>query len=163
MRLVVADTSPVRYLIRIGEIGLLPGLFEKIMVPSVVVEELRHPSAPTVVRDWMREPPVWLEVLPVVTPDDPLFRALDDGERAAIALALALQADLILIDERAGAAAAIRKGFEVTGTLGVLDLAAERGMVSLAAALARLASTNFRCRQELFDALLKKHEKGYDR
>jgi predicted nucleic acid-binding protein len=163
MRLVVADTSPVRYLIRIGEIGLLPGLFEKIMVPSVVVEELRHPSAPTVVRDWMREPPVWLEVLPVVTPDDPLFRALDDGERAAIALALTLQADLILIDERAGAAAAAQKGFAVTGTLGVLDLAAERGLVDLPSALARLANTNFRYRQELFDALLKKHKSRFGR
>jgi predicted nucleic acid-binding protein len=158
MRLVVADTSPIRYLIRIGEIDLLPRLFEKIFLPSVVADELRHPSAPAAVRDWMKQPPDWLEVLPVKDIDDPALWALDDGERSAIALGLSLKADLILIDERKGAAVALRKGFEITGTLGVLDLAAERGLVDLAAALARLRDTNFRCRPELFDALLKKHK-----
>jgi len=44
MRLVVADTSPIRYLVRIGKIDLLPHLFEKIFLPSVVADELRHPS-----------------------------------------------------------------------------------------------------------------------
>jgi predicted nucleic acid-binding protein len=99
----------------------------------------------------------------VFTSDDPVLRALDDGEKAAIELALSLQADLILIDERAGAAAAAQKGFAVTGTLGVLDLAAERGLVDLPSALARLANTNFRYRQELFDALLKKHKSRFGR
>ncbi len=56
--------------------------------------------------------------------DDPSLAALDEGEKAAIALGLSLSADLVLIDERRGAAAARGKGFEVTGTLGVLDLAA---------------------------------------
>ena len=106
----------------------------------------------------MESPPDWLEVLPVKASDDPSLWALDDGEKSAIALALSLNADLILIDERRGAVAALRKGFEVTGTLGVLDLAAERGLVDLAAALARLRNTNFRCRPALFDALLKKHK-----
>jgi predicted nucleic acid-binding protein len=162
MRLVVADTSPVRYLVRIGEIDLLPRLFETVFIPSVVANELRHPSAPVAVRDWVNEPPSWLEVRPAVDCDDTDLWPLDDGEKSAIALGLSLKADLILIDERRGAAAALRKGFEVTGTLGVLDLAAERGLVDLAAALARLRDTNFRYRQELFDALLKKHTGRHD-
>jgi len=62
MRLVVADTSPIRYLVRIGQIELLPRLFERIFIPSVVAEELRHPSAPFAVRDWMNCPPEWLEI-----------------------------------------------------------------------------------------------------
>jgi predicted nucleic acid-binding protein len=158
MRIVVADTSPVRYLVRIGEIDLLSRLFKKIFVPSVVADELRHPSAPVAVRGWINQPPGWLEVLPAGDCDDPALSALDDGEKSAIALGLLLKADLILIDERRGAAAAMRKGFEVAGTLGVLDLAAERGMVDLAAALARLGNTNFRYRKELFADLLNKHK-----
>jgi predicted nucleic acid-binding protein len=157
MRLVVADTSPIRYLVRIGQIHLLPSLFEKIFLPSVVADELRHPSAPPAVRDWMRQPPGWLEVMPVADIDDPALDALDRGERSAIALGLSLGADLILIDDRKGAAAALNKGFEVTGTLGVLDLAAERGLLDLVDAFYRLKRTNFRYRQGLFDVLLKKH------
>jgi predicted nucleic acid-binding protein len=157
MRLVVADTSPIRYLVRIGQIDLLPQLFGKVFLPLVVAGELRHPSAPVAVRDWMGQPPEWLEVLQVADIDDPTLRALDDGERSAIALGLSIKADLILMDERKGAAVALSKGFEVAGTLGVLDLAAGRGLVDLAGALDRLKRTNFRYRQELFDVLLKKH------
>src|ERR1035437_829975 len=158
MRLVVADTSPIRYLVRIGHIDLLPGLFERIFLPSVLADELLHPSAPPTVRDWMRQPPGWLEVMPVADIDDPALDALDRGERSAIALGLSLKADLILVADRKGAAVALNKGFEVTGTLGVLDLAAERGLVDLVDAFDRLKRTNFRYRQGLFDVLLKKHE-----
>lgn len=48
MRLVVADTSPLRYLLQIDQVDLLPQLIEKVFIPSVVCEELRHPSAPQV-------------------------------------------------------------------------------------------------------------------
>ena len=81
---------------------------------------------------------------------------MDAGEKSAIVLGLTLSADLILIDDRRSAAVARDKGFEVTGTLGILDLAARRGIVDLAHALSRLRSTNFRAREELFEALLKK-------
>lgn len=157
MLLVVADTSPVRYLVQISQVHLLALLFEKVILPSVVADELRHPSAPPAVQTWIQQPPRWLEVLLAPHLDDPILSALDLGERAAIALGLSLKADLILIDERKGAAAAVHKGFEVTGTLGVLDLAAERGLVDLRSALDRLAHTNFRCRPGLLEALLKKH------
>ena len=51
MLLVVADTSPIRYLVEIGHIGILPRLFERILIPSLVHDELRHPSAPKSVRE----------------------------------------------------------------------------------------------------------------
>ncbi len=158
MRLVVADTSPLRYFVQIGQIDLLPRLFEKIFIPSVVSAELRHPSAPEAVRDWVISAPGWLEVSAVTAVDDPSLLVLDEGEKSAIALGLLLSADLILIDDRRGAAIAREKGFEVTGTLGILDLAARRGMVDLTDALTRLRTTNFRARKQLFDALLKQHQ-----
>jgi len=157
MLLVIADTSPVRYLIQIGHINLLAGLFGKVMLPSIVSDELRHPSAPAAVRAWIAQPPDWVEVAPAPDLDDPTLNALDPGERSAIALGLLLEADLILIDDRKGAAAARAKGFEVTGTLGILDLAARRGLVDLKDATERLRRTNFRYRPEMLRTLLTKH------
>jgi predicted nucleic acid-binding protein len=158
MLLVIADTSPVRYLVQIGQIDLLERLFEKIMLPSIVADELRHPSAPPAVQAWMKQLPGWAEVLPAPELDDSMLKPLDPGERSAIALGLSLKADVILIDERKGAAVALNKGFEVAGTLGVLDRAAVRGLVSLRDAVDRLKRTNFRYRPELIAALLKKRE-----
>ena len=154
MRLVVADTSPVFYLLSIGHIDLLPRLFGKIFVPDAVHKELCHPSAPALVREWVARLPDWVEVVSVETVDDAAFLPLGAGERAAITLALSMHADLILIDERKGTHVALNKGFEVAGTLGVLALAARRGLVDLADSFARLKRTNFRYRQGIMDVLL---------
>jgi predicted nucleic acid-binding protein len=116
--------------VQIGRIELLARLFEEIKLPSIVAEELRHPSAPPAVRAWMQDLPEWVKVLTAPESDNPILGKLDPGERAAIALGPSLKADLILIDERKGTAVALTKGFEVTGTLGVLDLAATRGLVN---------------------------------
>jgi predicted nucleic acid-binding protein len=67
---------------------------------------------------------------------------------------LSLHADLILIDERKGTSVALTKGFAVTGTLGILRLAAQGGLIDLADTLAKLKRTNFRYRQEMIDDLL---------
>lgn len=123
-------------------------------VPGAVQAELRHPTAPLLLREWAAELPTWLDVIPVDLIEDAALRTLGTGERAAITLALSLQADLILIDERKGTSVALRKGFAVTGTLGILRLAAQRGLVDLADTLAKLKRTNFRDRQEMIDDLL---------
>jgi hypothetical protein len=89
---------------------------------------------------------------------DPILNSPDPGERAAIALGLSLKADLILVDDRKGASVALNKGFEITGTLGVLDQAARRHLINLRDALDRLKRTNFRYRQEILDELLSQQE-----
>ncbi len=123
-------------------------------MPDAVHRELCHPSAPPLVRDWIAALPGWAEVIQVDPIEDDVLRSLGAGERAAITLALSLHADLILIDERKGTAVALGKGFDVTGTLGVLSLAARRGLIDLADPFARLRRTNFRYRQEIMDELL---------
>jgi predicted nucleic acid-binding protein len=115
--------------------------------------ELCHPTAPPLLREWACQPPAWLEVASVNPIDDETFRALGAGERAAITLALSMHANLILIDERKGTKAALNKGLDVVGTLGILRLAAQRGLIDLAACFARLKRTNFRYRQDIIDAL----------
>ena len=96
----------------------------------------------------------------VLASDDPALRSLDDGERSAITLGMTLGADLILIDDRKGAAVALRQGFEITGTLGVLTRAAQRRLVDFGGALARLKRTNFHYRQELLDELFRNFADG---
>ena len=50
----VSDTSPICYLILIGEIDILPRLFDQVLVPQAVLTELRHVDAPEPVRDWVQ-------------------------------------------------------------------------------------------------------------
>jgi predicted nucleic acid-binding protein len=160
VRVAVADASPLHYLVLIDAIELLPGLFEQVLVPTTVHAELIQPATPAVVRDWAQSPPAWLTVLPVQADEDATLQALDDGERAAIVLSKSLHPDLILMDDRAGRAAARARGFVVMGTPGVLDSAARRDLLDLEAAVAALRATNFHARQELLDTLLARRRAG---
>lgn len=133
MRVVVSDTSPIRYLVLIGEIGLLEKLYGRILIPTAVFAELQAKQTPEAVRAWMQAAPSWAEVISVNQPtiEHLVSSALGPGERAAITMALQINADLILMDERAGVDEARRLGIAVTGTLGVLARGAERGLSSL--------------------------------
>lgn len=111
----------------------------------------------------MAGPPPWLAIHP--DPPEPAaeLARLDPGERAAIALAHALGAGLLLIDDRAGVAVARAQGFRVTGTLGVMADAAREELLDLADAFAALQATNFYCPPALLDALLDEHRRGVRR
>lgn len=156
MRAVVADAGPIHYLVLIGHTEILPALFEKVIIPSVVYGELARAEAPEAVRTWIKARPAWLEVQihPSGPFDDASLESLDDGEKAALALAASLAADLVLMDDREGVRIARNKGFRVIGTLRVLQLGARGGLLDLAAAFERIKQTNFRYRQEIMDALL---------
>ena len=79
------------------------------------------------------------------------------GERAVIILAFKLNADLVLIDDRAAAAEAAKLGLRVTGTLGIFDQAAKDGLIDFASTVRRLQSTNFRVAPAVIDHLLREH------
>jgi predicted nucleic acid-binding protein len=88
--------------------------------------------------------PAWLEVHPALESGDPSIDALDVGEQQAISLALQVAAQYILMDDEQGRLAAMRKHFTVVGTVGILQRAANRGLLDFASALSRLTATNFR-------------------
>lgn len=150
----VADSGPLRYLVLIGEIELLPKLMGDVLIPSEVKLEIDRPQTPASVRAWIASPPSWLAVRPAPEVRDPALAELDPGERAAIALALATGADAVLMDDRAGVKAALAKGVAVLGTIGLLDRAAQRDLVDLEAAVTRLRATNFRYPPAILDTML---------
>ena len=102
--IVIADTSPINYLVCIGSADLLPQLYGRVLVPPSVCGELRHPHAPEVVRSWIAHPPTWFEIVaPKQTPDSALIETdLDPGERDAILLAQELGADQLIMDDLDG-------------------------------------------------------------
>jgi predicted nucleic acid-binding protein len=150
--IVVPDTSPLNYLILTGYVHLLEALYGRVVIPRAVWDELRKPGAPAPVREWTDGLPGWIEVREPAAPDAALN--LDPGERDAITLALELRADLVLLDERRGRREAVGRGLAVTGTLGVLDAAAERGLIKLPEAIAGLRQTTFRVPPSLLQELL---------
>lgn len=157
MAVVVADTSPIHYLALIAESDLLPALYGRVLIPESVVIELAHARTPETVKRWIGGHPAWLEVARPTLPSTDVMPHLDRGERDALLLALETKADLVLMDERDGVEEAARLGLTVTGTLGVLDRAAEKGLVDLPSALNRLRATNFRASPALLAELLAAH------
>ena len=118
--IVVADTGPLNYLIRLNYIESLPQLYRRVIIPHAVLTELTHPKAPTEVRVWAATPPSWMEIIKNSSLPPRLADGLGAGEWEAISLALEIHPDVILIDEILGRREAERLGLPVVGTLAIL-------------------------------------------
>jgi len=151
---VIADSSPRRYLVLIDSQAILSVLFDQVVIPPAVVEELQRPRTPAPVRVWMAMPPAWREVrpprLPLITTTVPIGA----GEREAIRRARDLQADMALMDDLEARAEAEQHGVAVMGTLRVLELAAESGLSDLPTAIAKLEATSFYLPRAFVEAIL---------
>jgi predicted nucleic acid-binding protein len=121
--IVVPDAGPLIYLAGARHLSLLVQLFERVVVPRYVYDEVVIAGAGLMGADEVAAA-TWLEVEDVV-PDPGLALGLDRGEAAAILLAARLGA-ILLCDDQAGRTEAARRGIPVIGTFGVL-LQAKRG------------------------------------
>ncbi len=126
--IVVSDTSPLTALLTVGQSDLLAKLFDEVVIPEAVRDELlRHHS----------RLPDWLRVARIQ--DSARVRqysqSVDAGEAEAIELARELHADRLLIDERKGRKLAVQEGLSVIGLLGVVLLARRKGLVPSARTL----------------------------
>ena len=156
--IVVCDTSPICYLLLIGEIQLLPQLYGKVLIPQVIQNELADERSPTVVQAWISQPPEWLVIQTVDVVSDGDLDNLDSGERDAIMLALVIEADLIIVDDLLARQMASSLHLKVTGLLGVLDEAGRQKLVDFPGAIARLQQTTFRASSKLIQALLQQRQ-----
>ena len=67
--IVVADSSPLHYLILVGQAELLRRLYEEVTIPDTVAAELRVAEAPREVSEWLSQPPAWLKVVVINAAD----------------------------------------------------------------------------------------------
>ena len=126
--IIVADTTPISELAKVNYLNLLPKLFGRMVIPQGVYDELttgRHPAAELV------QKLSWLDVVAVnnrlVVKELQQVSNLDLGESEAIALAEEMNADQLLIDEKAARRVAMTRNLPLIGTMGVLLLAKRQG------------------------------------
>jgi predicted nucleic acid-binding protein len=158
--IVVADTSPLNYLIRLGHPDVFQKIYGRVLVPHAVLIEMQHPEAPSEVLAWASAPPVWIEERQVQQIAGSLAAELGAGEREAISLALEVDADVLLIDERAGRQEAEARHIEVAGTLAVLLQASLRGYFDFPEALKQLRRYGFRASQAVEAVMLARYEQA---
>jgi hypothetical protein len=77
--IVVADTTPLNYLVLIGQIELLSALYRTVLIPQEVHRELQQPGTPPTVRAWATNLPAWCEVRASSSTPDPALSELDPG------------------------------------------------------------------------------------
>ena len=134
-RVVVANTTPLIALALISRLDLLPRLYGQVVMPPAVWDEISAGGSAGIGSAEVRQA-TWLRVTPLQDPRRAdLLADLDRGEAEVIALAQELDADLVILDERLARRHAARLGLTLTGTLGVLLKAKERGLVSTVAPL----------------------------
>ena len=128
----VLDSGPLIHLSWIGLLNLLPAVFREILIPPTVRDEALAAPAETVglddIRSLLGAGAVRVQA-PSQRPDPILNAAVDAGEAAAIQLAEELGVDILVTDDAPARLLAERRGITVTGTLGVLYLARERGLI----------------------------------
>lgn len=120
--IVVSDTSSISALIHIERVEILRTLYDTVVIPTAVRDELYRGHA---------QIPGFLEIQEPqdATTVSRLMQRVDPGEAQAIALAHELKADFLLIDEKLGRAVAQERGVRVVGLLGVLSVAKSRGLI----------------------------------
>ena len=118
----VSNSSPLIALAAIERLDLLPALFTTVLVPPAVAQEIAR-SIPVA--------PIWLNVkaLDASLPAVVLRRSLADGERQAIALAIELHADPVVLDDLPARRVAKTAGLNVIGVVGVLLGAKRLGLI----------------------------------
>jgi predicted nucleic acid-binding protein len=155
--IVVSDASPLITLAAVGRLELLPELYGPVCIPEQVYAECtrletRLGARQIATAEWIRVQPASDRILVEV-----LHRDLDPGESEAIALALQLHADVILIDETRARQLAAQLGLHVVGVIGIVALAKRRGLIPSAREVieAMKLATGFRIAPALLSSLLQ--------
>jgi uncharacterized protein len=128
--IVVSDTTPISELTKINRLTLLCDVYERVIIPQQVHSELMAGPGgiPAAIQTAS-----WIDVVTVRNSHEVLAvhvaTRLGLGECAALILAEELGAQRLLIDDRAGRREARARGLPVTGTIGTLLVAKQRGII----------------------------------
>ncbi len=157
--IVIADTTPINYLILIGEIEILEKLYGQILIPNAVFEELKAETAPPEIKIWIENQPKWFQVGRISNDIAEDLKILDAGEAEAIQLANELKANLLVIDERLGRRKAAECGLRIIETIGILALAKERDLINIEDVIENLERTNFYLSDDLKNCFENRNRK----
>lgn len=157
MPVVICNTSPIQYLYQADVLELLPELAGQVYVPEAVVAELEEGQRRNVLLPVL-EDLSWLIVRPVRDRTLlPLVTHLGDGEKEVLALGLETQDALLLLDDRDARRYAQTLELEISGTLGLLLRAKERGILdAIRPVLDRLQALRFRLNPRTRQMVLKR-------
>jgi len=156
--IVVADTSVLINLALVGQDGLLIALFREVIVPRAVEREFARLAASDGRFAGLRLP-TWIEIRePQSVPASSARNTtLDAGEAEALALAVEIRADAVLIDETIGRAVALELGLTPISVFGILVRAKRHGQLSAVASVVNelLTRARFRAAPELVHEVLR--------
>lgn len=156
--IVISDTTPLISLMKIGSLDILEKMYKEIIVPKAVYDELiinmdYQSEIDIIQKCTFLQTKIVKENLSVSLLQKQL--KLDLGESEAIVLANSINADLIIIDERKARRIAKDIGLNVTGTLGILVEAKQRGLVKeLKPLLDKLIKNEIRISKRLYQDIL---------
>jgi hypothetical protein len=129
MRKIISNTTPILSLLKINKLSLLENLYGKIIIPTAVYQEIEKGKEKPYYLDLKLID--WIEIREIRNPGSKdYFLDLDEGEAEVIILAKEQNADLIIMDEIMGRRIAKQFNLTVTGTIGVLLKAKEKGFVN---------------------------------
>lgn len=133
-RPVVSNNTPLIALWILNRLDLLQELFGEILIPEGVRDEFLATESAQRQAALDRSP--WIRIAALGEPRRALvYVGLDKGEAAVLALAEEQNARLVIIDELRGRRYARRLGLPLTGTMGLLLLGKERGLLPAVAPL----------------------------
>src|SRR4030067_40619 len=141
----VSSSTPLIALSRIGQFTILKKYFSEINIPKAVYDEVVIQGGELYGAKEVKNLK-WVNVQEVKNylAVDALKASLDDGESEAIILAIESKANLLLIDDADGRKIAQSMGLKITGTVGILLMAAENGDLNLKTSLDHLMAEGFR-------------------
>jgi len=132
MMIAVSDTGPIIGLAKANRLSLLKNLFDKVLIPPMVRKELfaKTGDEAELIDNALTDFIQVSEINPVDETAKLILEGLSEGERQAIGIAASMGNDVILlIDDRAGRQAAEKLNIRITGLVGVLLMAKERGLI----------------------------------
>lgn len=155
--IIVSDTTSISNLIQIGELELLKQLYKEVIIPKEVYEELLVlTDLGFPIEDKLRAG--WIITREVKSHQliKKFQQELDKGEAEAIALAIELKADYLLIDEKVGREVARKNQIAIVGTIGVLIEGKKMGLVeSIKGKMDELKKIGFWISESLYNKVIE--------
>ncbi|MEH2364568.1 DUF3368 domain-containing protein [Nostoc sp.] len=156
--IIVSNTSPLSSLAKVDKLSLLENIYGQVNIPQAVYDELTDIRAGEKVNNAIINAN-WIEIQSVTNKQlvKKLEFNLDQGEAEAIILAVELNANQLLIDERLGRQEANKLGLSLIGVLGMLLIAKKRGLISNVKSVMDdlITQTTFRVGEQLYYRILK--------